>query len=69
MPLLALGGSDCEVLRDGLLGQPANALSSLAYVVAAGYVLRRGGPPALALARGAAPAATPLAFRIAATIS
>jgi hypothetical protein len=51
-PVLALGGSDCEALHDGLLGQPANSLSSLAYVVAAGYVLRRGGPrgPALALA-------------------
>lgn len=52
MPLLALGGSDCEALRDGWLGQPANTVSSLAYVVAGAYVLRRGGPraPALALA-------------------
>jgi hypothetical protein len=50
MPLLALGGSDCEALREGVLGQPVNALSSLAYVVAAAYVLRRGGPPVLALA-------------------
>jgi hypothetical protein len=50
--VLALGGSDCEALHEGLLGQPANGVSSLAYVVAAGYVLRRGGPagPALALA-------------------
>jgi hypothetical protein len=52
MRLLALGASDCEALRDGWLGQPVNTLSSLAYVVAGAYVLRRGGPrlPALALA-------------------
>jgi hypothetical protein len=50
MPLLALGGSDCEALRAGVLGQPVNALSSLAYVVAAAFVLRRGGPPVLAVA-------------------
>lgn len=52
VPLLALGASDCEALHGGLLGQPVNALSSLAYVVAAAYVLRRDGPvgPAVALA-------------------
>lgn len=52
MPLLALGASDCEAFRAGLLGQPANAVSSLAYVVAGLWVLRRGGPagPAVALA-------------------
>lgn len=50
MPVLALGGSDCEALHGGVLGQPVNGLSSLAYVAAAGYVLRRGGPPAPALA-------------------
>lgn len=52
MGLLALGTSDCEALRDGWLGQPVNALSSAAYIVAGGYVLWRGGPrlPALALA-------------------
>jgi hypothetical protein len=50
--VLALGASDCEALRDGWLAQPVNTLSSLAYVVAGAYVLRRGGPrvPALALA-------------------
>jgi hypothetical protein len=50
--VLALGGSDCEVVRGAWLGQPVNALSNLAYVVAAIFVLRRGGPrgPALALA-------------------
>lgn len=49
--LLALGASDCEALRDGLLGQPVNSLSSLAYVAAGAYVVRRAGPlgPALAL--------------------
>ena len=29
-----IGGSDCEALRDGLLAQPTNALTSAAYVVA-----------------------------------
>jgi len=48
--LLALGGSDCEALGDGVLGQPVNTLSSLAYVAAGAYVLRRGGPPGPALA-------------------
>jgi hypothetical protein len=50
--VLGLGGSDCEALRDGWLGQPVNALSSLAYVLAAAYLLRGGGRalPALALA-------------------
>lgn len=48
--LLALGGSDCEALESGALGQPVNTVSSLAYAAAAGYVLRRGGPPAPALA-------------------
>jgi hypothetical protein len=51
--VLALGGSDCEALRDGWLGQPVNALSSLAYVAAGAYVLRRGGPAGPALALGA----------------
>lgn len=50
MVLLALGGSDCEALGDGVLGQPVNTLSSLAYVAAGAYVLRRGGPPGPALA-------------------
>jgi hypothetical protein len=48
--MIALGGSDCEALSDGLLGQPVNTLSSLAYVVAGAYVLRRGGPAAPAVA-------------------
>ena len=36
-----MGGSDCELVRDGFLAQPANAWSSLAYVVAGVYVLVR----------------------------
>lgn len=52
MAVLALGGSDCEALRDGLLGQPVNAVSSLAYVAAGLWVLRRGGPPGPALCLG-----------------
>ncbi len=51
--MLALGASDCELLRDGLLGQPANTLSSLAYLAAGAYVLRRGGPAAMAVALAA----------------
>jgi hypothetical protein len=35
--------SDCEVLRDGFLGQPVNALTSLAFVVV-GMVLLRSRP-------------------------
>src|SRR4029453_11517443 len=44
--LLALGGSDCETVRDALLGQPVNSLSSLAYVAAGAVVLWRGGAAA-----------------------
>lgn len=33
--LIALGESDCEKLSDGLLAQPVNAVSSLAFTVAA----------------------------------
>lgn len=51
MPVLGLGGSDCEALRDSWLGQPINSLSSLAYVVAGAAVARNRGPagPAAAL--------------------
>jgi hypothetical protein len=48
--VLALGGSDCEALRDGWLGQPVNGLSSVAYVVAGAYVLWEDGPPGPAVA-------------------
>jgi hypothetical protein len=40
--LLGYGGSDCEALRDGWLGQPINAVSSLAYVAAGMYVAVTG---------------------------
>jgi hypothetical protein len=48
--ILGLGASDCEALRDAWLGQPANALSSLAYVAAGLYVWRVAGRAPLALA-------------------
>lgn len=40
-----MGCSDCERLRDGWLAQPVNALTSLAFVAAAGVVLARTGGP------------------------
>jgi hypothetical protein len=51
--VLALGGSDCEALHGGWLGQPVNCLSSLAYVGAGAWVLRRRGPGLVAAALGA----------------
>jgi hypothetical protein len=53
VPLFALGASDCEALGDGWLAQPVNSLTSVAYVVAGAYVLRRGGPRTSALALAA----------------
>ena len=50
MPVRALGGSDCEALHPGWLGQPVNAGSSLAYVASGVCALRRGGPVAPAAA-------------------
>jgi len=52
MPVLALGGSDCEALHAGWLGQPVNAVSSLVYVAAGVWAWRRGGPVAPAAALG-----------------
>ncbi len=37
-----LGESDCEEIGSGLLAQPVNALSSLAYVAGGSWVARRG---------------------------
>jgi hypothetical protein len=37
----SLGATDCELLRDGLLAQPVNAVSSLAYVAAGVWVWSR----------------------------
>lgn len=53
MAVLALGGSDCEALADSWLGQPVNGLTSVAYIVAAAFVLRRNGPPVPAVALAA----------------
>jgi hypothetical protein len=39
MGSVALGGSDCEALRHGLLGQPANAVSSASYAVVGAWLL------------------------------
>ena len=36
-----MGGADCELIGDGWLAQPVNAWSSLAYLAAAGWVVRR----------------------------
>jgi len=56
--VLALGGSDCEALRSGWLAQPANAVSSLAYVAAGVWLLwratRSGSARAMLVAAGAA---------------
>ncbi|MCU0263415.1 MAG: ceramidase [Candidatus Nanopelagicales bacterium] len=41
-----IGCSDCERIRDGWLAQPVNALTSLAFVGAAGVVLARTCRPA-----------------------
>jgi hypothetical protein len=41
-----IGCSDCERIRDGWLAQPVNALTSLAFVGAAGVVLARSWRPA-----------------------
>jgi hypothetical protein len=52
----ALGGSDCERLRSGWLAQPANAVSSLGYVVVGVWLLwrcRRSGVDRAPLAAGA----------------
>jgi hypothetical protein len=37
----ALGAGDCEAWREGRLGQPTNAVTSLAYVVAGAWLLAR----------------------------
>lgn len=35
--------ADCELIRQGLLGQPVNTITTLAFVVAGGWLLRRPG--------------------------
>jgi hypothetical protein len=49
---LALGGSDCEAWHPGLLHQPVNALSSLAYVLAGAWLATRPGDGAADRMRG-----------------
>lgn len=53
-----VAASDCEAIRPGLIGQPANTISSLAFVVAAVPIVqaarRRGRPAWLAVAAAAA---------------
>lgn len=48
--MVVLGTSDCEALHDGWLAQPVNTLSSVAYIVAGAYVLRRRAPGTSTLA-------------------
>ena len=38
---MPLGAGDCERLRDGLIAQPANTASALAYVAVGGWLLSR----------------------------
>jgi hypothetical protein len=40
-----MGGSDCEQIRSGWVAQPANALSSLVYVVVGVWLLWRSRAP------------------------
>ncbi len=53
-----VAASDCEQIRPGLIGQPANTLSSLAFVAAAVPIVRsarrRGRPAWLAVAAATA---------------
>jgi len=48
-----LGAGDCERLRDGLVAQPVNTASALAYLLAAAWLARRGGHPDAAARREA----------------
>jgi hypothetical protein len=43
-PRRRLGASDCEAIGEGVLAQPAAAISSLAFVGAAAWLLRRLPP-------------------------
>jgi hypothetical protein len=42
--VVAMATSDCEVIRDAWLAQPANAWSSSAYLIAGGYLAVRRRP-------------------------
>jgi hypothetical protein len=54
-----LGAGDCERLRDGLVAQPVNAASALAYLLAAAWLAGQGAR------RDAAPRREALAFGLA----
>ena len=41
---MPLGAGDCERLHDGLIAQPVNTASALAYVAVGAWLLRRGQP-------------------------
>jgi hypothetical protein len=61
-PVMTLGAGDCERLHDGLVAQPANTASALAYLLAGAWLARRSWRhgaerPAEALAFGLAVAA------------
>jgi hypothetical protein len=56
---VALGAGDCERLRDGLVAQPVNTASALAYLLAAAWIARQGAD------REAAPRREALAFGLA----
>ncbi len=43
--VVAQGLGDCEAVREGVLAQPASALSSLAFVAAGLWIIARGGTP------------------------
>ena len=42
---MALGAGDCERLRDGLIAQPVNTASALAYVAVGAWLIGRGLRP------------------------
>jgi len=43
MASAGLGHGDCEAIRDGLLGQPVNAITSLVFLAAGGWIVWRAG--------------------------
>jgi hypothetical protein len=53
---VALGAGDCERLHDGLLAQPVNAVSALAYVAVGAWLLGRRQPEGSGEPRRGAPA-------------
>ena len=60
---MPLGAGDCERLRDGLIAQPVNTASALAYVAVGAWLAGRG------LRAGAAVKPNPVAVGLAAVIA